>query len=391
MKRNIAVITATRAEYGLLYWTMKEIQKSDKLELKLIVTGMHLSPEFGDTYKQIEADGFRIHRKVDMLVSSDTSAAVSKSMGLGIIGFAQAYDELKPDIIVVLGDRYEILAAVSAAIPFKIPVAHISGGEVTEGAIDEQIRHAVTKISHIHFPGAEVYAENIKKLGEEDWRVFCAGDPGIENIKRMQFIEKEELFKLLNLDKKKKTFLVTLHPTTLNSEAQEEKECKIFFNVLREYTDVNIVITYPNADGNGKIVVGEIVKMEQYENVRVYKNLGSLKYLSLMKQSDLILGNSSSGLVEAPFLKIPVIDYGDRQKGRLKAQNIIHADADETGLKNAIEKALHDEAFLKQVKETRSIYGEGNTSEQIVKVLEGIPLGDKLLKKKLVFGEQGKI
>ena len=384
MKKKIAVVTGTRAEYGLLYWAMKEIQKSDKLQLLLVVTGMHLSLEFGETYLQIEKDGFRIDKKVDMLLQTDTPKAIAKSMGIGMIGFSEVYEEIKPDILLVLGDRYEILCAVTAAIPFNIPIAHISGGEITEGAYDEQIRHAITKMAHIHFPGAEKYSKNIIGMGEEEWRIHNVGDPGIENIKRTCFIEREKLFKELNISLNKKTFLVTLHPTTHHNEEQEKEECRKFFNVLKEFNNENIVITYPNSDNNGKIIIDEINQLSDFENIRVYKNLGSLKYLSLMKESDLVIGNSSSGYVEAPFLKVPTIDFGDRQKGRLRAKSIIHVNVNEMELRKAIESILYDKVVIERIKKAKSLYGEGETSKGIVEVLENVNINSKLISKKLI-------
>lgn len=385
MKRKIAVVTGSRAEYGLLYWTMKEIQKSENLKLQLIVTGMHLSDDFGATYKHILDDGFIINKEIDIQVKDDTSQGIAKSMGFGMIGFAQAYKELKPDILLVLGDRYEILAAVSAALPFNIPIAHISGGENTEGAIDNQIRHAITKIAHIHFPGADLYAENLKKSGEEQWRIFNVGDPGIENIRKTRVIPRDTLYKLLNIDTNKRTFLVTLHPATLNNAVQEKIESEIFFNVLKGYENMNVIITYPNSDVNGQIIINEIRKMQKLSNVKVFKNLGSRNYISLMKECDLVLGNSSSGLIEAPFLKKPVIDYGDRQKGRLRADNIIHVNANSDELSSAIKKALNDKYFAEKVRNTESLYGEGETSDQIVKILKNISIDKKLLCKKIIF------
>ncbi|MGE5328826.1 MAG: UDP-N-acetylglucosamine 2-epimerase [Deltaproteobacteria bacterium] len=388
MRRKIAVITGARSEYDLLYWTMKEILKAKKLQLQLIVTGSHLSEKFGNTYNVIERDGFIIDKKVDMLLSGDTPLDVASSMGRGTIGFAETYDKLKPDIILVLGDRFEILAAVSAALPFGIPIAHISGGEITQCAMDNQIRHAITKIAHIHFAGGDIYADNIRKMGEENWRIFQVGEPGLENIKKSIFIDREILFKELKIDSNKKTFLATLHPTTLNSREQEEQESKLFFKVLKEYEDVNIVVTYPNSDTNGERIINEIKKIGRVQNVRVFKSLGREKYLSLMKESDLILGNSSSGLIEGPIFKKPVIDYGDRQKGRLKAQNVIHVNANAEEFRKAIQKALYSEEFRKMIAEAKSFYSDGETSKEIVKVFESISLDKNLIEKKFIAEEK---
>lgn len=385
MKKRIAVITGTRAEYGLLYWTMKEIQRAKKLTLQLIVTGMHLMPAMGSTYKNIERDGFTIDSTVDMMISSDTPAALAKSMGVGMISFAQVYQALKPDCILVLGDRYEILAAVCAALSFNIPIAHIAGGEITEGAIDEQIRHAITKMAHIHFPCADQYAENIQNMGEEKKRICNAGHPGIEYIKKTNFIDKKTLFEKLNISLKKKTLLVTLHPTTLNSYEEEKKNVTLFFDVLRTYQNTNIVITYPNSDGNSSLIMDGIKKIAMLPNVKIFQNLGNLYYLSVMQSCDLVIGNSSSAIVEAPFFKIPVIDYGDRQKGRLMAHNILHVNPNKHDLTAAIEKTLYNSTFLKTVQHTKSLYGEGSTSKKIVATLEKMLSDKTLIRKKSVF------
>jgi UDP-hydrolysing UDP-N-acetyl-D-glucosamine 2-epimerase len=239
-------------------------------------------------------------------------------------------------------------------------------------------------MSHIHFPCAAIYAENIKSMGEESWRIDSVGHPGIENIKKLSLIKRPDLFKTLNLNIRKKTLLVTLHSTTLNSLEKEKKESGIFFKVLREFTNHNVVITYPNSDQNGNVIIEEIKKIERLPNVKIFKNLGSLRYLSLMKECDLALGNSSSSFVEAPFLKIPVIDYGERQKGRLKAENILQIPAEEHPLRNAIQKALHDSTFLMRVKKTKSLYGEGNTSREMVKVIQKTQFNQTLFQKRFV-------
>lgn len=386
MKRKIAVITGTRAEYGLLKLIIKKIKASSILELKLIVTGTHLSPYFDNTYKEIEKDGFNIDYKVELLVASDTPSAIAKSMGLGMISFAQVYQELLPDIILFLGDRYELLAAASAALPFNIILAHIAGGEITEGIIDDQIRHSLTKLSHIHFACSDFYTENIKKLAEEEWRIHNVGHPGIELIKEIDLISKDELFKTYNLDPSKKVFLVTFHPTTLNSIDKERIEAKTFFEVLKKYKDVNIIITCPNSDTNSHIIQEEIELLKDFINIRTISNLGSKLYLSFMKICDLVLGNSSSGIGESPYFKIPVVNYGDRQKGRLKATNIIDAEPNQIALENAINKALYDKNYRNDLKSTKSIYGIGNTSDTVVRVLEDIQINETLLRKKFAQG-----
>ena len=382
MKRRIAVITGSRAEYGLLYWTLKELIIIEEIEVFLFVTGMHMSKKFGETYKEIEADGIAIYKKIDIGILNDSPLGISMSMGVCTSKFGEAFDELKPDILLVLGDRYEILSAVLAAIPFRIPIAHISGGEITEGAIDDQIRNCISKLAHLHFPGATEYAENLIKMGEEAWRVFNVGDPGIENIRRLEYIKKSIIFENIGLDESKKTLLVTLHPTTLNDIEIEKKESKVFFSTLAKFGELNIVITYPNADGNNEVIINEIEMLRGKNNIRVVKNLGRINYLSLMKYCDLVLGNSSSGIVEAPYMQVPTIDYGDRQKGRLMAKSVIHCEPNQVELKQAIERALYDGDFTKTVKENKGLYGDGDTAQKIVEVLKSVELGNKLLRKK---------
>ncbi len=384
MKRKIAVITGTRAEYGLFKIILNKIIQSQKLELKLIVTGTHLSPQHGNTYQQILKDGFKIDYKVDLLVGGDSPSAVAKSIGLGTISFAQVFAEFKPDILLFLGDRYELLAAASAALPFNIILAHIAGGEITEGAMDDQIRHALTKLSHLHFACAEPYKNNIKKLAEEDWRIFDVGHPCLELIKETNLISEEELFKTYNLDTEKLLFLVTLHTTTLNTIEEEIRQTMAFFETLREYPDVNILITYPNADTNSHVIVEEIEKIKTMKNISVFHNMGSTIYLSFMQIADLVIGNSSSGLVEGPYFKIPVVNYGDRQKGRLQASNIVDSAPNKEELKKSIDFALNNADFRKSLPATKSTYGLGNTSDSIIKVLEEIEISEITLKKKFV-------
>jgi GDP/UDP-N,N'-diacetylbacillosamine 2-epimerase (hydrolysing) len=383
-KIKIAVVTGTRAEYGLLKMTLKKILLSKKLELSLIVTGTHLSPSFGSTYKEIEKDGFFIDYKVEMLVSSDTNSSIAKSMGLAIISFAQIFEKDRPDVLLFLGDRFEILAASIAAMSFNICLAHIAGGEITEGAIDEQIRHSLTKLSHIHFPCSDIYENNIRKLNEESWRIYNVGHPCLELIKSIKLTNKKTLCKKYNIDLTKKIFLITLHPTTLNSIEIEKKQAFSFFSTIDKIEDVNLIVTYPNSDTNGQIIIDEIKKIKN-KNIRIVPNLGSHDYLSMMKISDLVIGNSSSGLVEGPYFKIPIINYGNRQDGRIKASNVISCEANSRDLIIAIHRALNDKKFINSLKNTKSIYGIGATSSKIVKVLEGLDINSlKLRIKKFI-------
>ena len=381
--RKVAVVTGTRAEYGVLKNTMREIISDEELELQLIVTGTHLSENFGYTAYEIEKDGFSIDEKLHILMDSNSAANTAKEMGIAMMEFSGAFARLLPDIVLIVGDRYEIFAAAAAAMAMNIPIAHISGGEITEGAMDEQIRHAITKLSHIHFPGVEIYAENIRNMGEESWRVFNVGDPGIENIKLTTLLTKEELIKDLKVEVDEDTLLVTYHPVTLEIDDLERQ----IDNLISALSNINkkMVITYPNADHGGKLIIDKLEEFKKNNsNVHLYKNLGSLRFLSVMNLCGTIVGNSSSSLIEAPFLKKPVVNIGNRQKGRLMADNIINCDYETFNIEEAIKRSLTQE-FKNYVSSVESLYGEGNTSKEIVNVLRTIELGNKLLKKKLVW------
>ncbi|MTK11386.1 MAG: UDP-N-acetylglucosamine 2-epimerase (hydrolyzing) [Clostridiaceae bacterium] len=379
--RKILVVTGTRAEYGLLKNILKKITDSNSLTLQLVVTGAHLSNKFGYTINEIIDDGFHIHEKIPILMDSNDS--IAKEMGLLMIQLSSAFERLKPDMILILGDRYEIFAVAATAMSMNIPISHISGGEITEGAVDEQIRHAITKIAHIHFPGAEIYKNNIINMGEESWRVFNAGEPGIEVIKNTLFLTKEELLKDINVEIDENTLLVTYHPVTLEINKLPYQ----IDNLVAALDKLNkkVIITYPNADNGGEYIIKKLENFAQKNsNVYLFKNLGNKKYLSVMKLCGAVVGNSSSALIEAPYLKIPVVNIGNRQKGRLMADNIICCSNGYDDIVNSVNKALSSE-FKEVVKSTKSLYGEGNTSEEIVKVLESIELDDKLLKKKLIW------
>ncbi|SHH20267.1 UDP-N-acetylglucosamine 2-epimerase [Tepidibacter thalassicus] len=382
--RKIVVVTGTRAEYGLLYNTMKEIENHRELELYLIVTGNHLSKEHGYTIDDIKKDGFKVEESINIIFETDSRESIAKSMALLMSNLSQTFLRINPDILLILGDRYEIFASAATAMAMNIPIAHISGGEITEGAIDEQIRHAITKMAHIHFPGNKYYAENIRKMGEESWRIYNVGDPGIENIKNMKFYSSEELKQYFGFKVDRETLLVTFHPVTL-----EIDDLKYQMDNLIEALDVlnkKTIITYPNSDSGGKYIIDRLEYFKtKNKNIHVYKSLGSRRYLSTMKLCGVVAGNSSSAIVEAPYLKIPAVDIGNRQKGRLKAENIISCGYDKEEIIKAVNRALSDE-FREIAKNTKSIYGEGNTSKEIVDILSKIEIGEKLLKKKLVFG-----
>ncbi|ADD01787.1 UDP-N-acetyl-D-glucosamine 2-epimerase, UDP-hydrolysing [Thermoanaerobacter italicus Ab9] len=383
--KKIAVVTGTRAEYGLLYWTMKEIENDPELELQLIVTGMHLSPEFGLTVQEIEKDGFKIDEKIEILLSSDTGQGVAKAIGLGVIGFTQAFVRLNPDILMILGDRFEIFAAATAAMAMNIPIAHIGGGESTEGAIDEQIRHAITRMAHIHFTSCDYYAKRIKKMGEEEWRIFNVGAPGLENIKRLKLLNREEVEKLLNVDLSETTLLVTYHPVTLEMQTLKEQMDNLLGALMQ--TGYQIIFTYPNSDSGGRYIIKRINEfIKNYNKAKAFVNLGQQKYLSLLQYVNAMVGNSSSGIIEAPSFKLPVVNIGDRQKGRLRAENIIDVGYSKEEILNGINKALQDEEFRAKLEDIKNPYGDGDTSKKIIKILKEINTKqENFLKKKLTY------
>ena len=379
MKKKVCVVTGTRADYGLLYWLMKEIEVDNEFELQIIATGMHLSPEFGLTYKEIEKD-FKIDKKIEMLLSSDTAIGISKSMGLAQISFAETYEDLKPDIIVLLGDRYEIFSAGSAALIANIPVAHLHGGEITEGAFDESIRHSITKMSHLHFTAAEEYKNRVIQLGEHPSRVFNVGGMGIENIKRLKLLSRDEFEESINFKLNKKNILVTFHPVTLENSSAKEQFQELL-NAIDELKDTNIIFTKANSDTNGRIInqmCDEYVLKNSNKSI-CFTSLGQLRYLSALQYVDAVVGNSSSGLIEAPSFKIGTINIGDRQKGRLSAKSIIDCDSLKSSILQAFEK-LYSEEFESILINTNNPYGDGCASEKIIKELKKVDLKNILKK-----------
>jgi GDP/UDP-N,N'-diacetylbacillosamine 2-epimerase (hydrolysing) len=379
MKR-VCIVTGTRAEYGLLRWVMEGIRLSPVLELQLIVTGMHLSPEFGMTVDAIEADGFKIDRKVEMLLSSDTPVGVTKSMGLGMIGFADALAELKPDMVLVLGDRYEIFAAAASALIARIPIAHLHGGEATEGLIDEPIRHSVTKMAHLHFVATEEYRRRVIQLGEQPERVFQVGGLGIDNILRLKLLSRDELESSLNFKLAKRNLLVTFHPVTLeqNTSAKQMDE---LLAVLAELEDTGLIFTMPNADTEGRVLFRQIKAFcAKHSHAHAFTSLGQLRYLSCIQHVDGVIGNSSSGLAEVPSFKKGTVNIGDRQRGRLKAASVIDCEPEKVSISNALEKLFSPE-FQAMLSTVVNPYGTRGASGAIVKVLEHQQLDD-LLKKR---------
>lgn len=379
MTRKICVITGTRAEYGLLRWVMQGIQDDPELTLQVIVTGMHLSPEFGLTYREIEQDGFQIDRKVEMLTSSDTSVGIAKSMGLGMIGFADALNELRPDLIVVLGDRFEIFAAVAAALVARIPIAHMHGGEATEGLIDEAIRHSITKMSHLHFVAAAEYRQRVIQLGEQPERVFLVGGLGIDNIKRLKLLGRAELEASIDFKLGQKNLLITFHPVTLETATAADQMAELLA-ALDALKDTQLVFTLPNADTDGRALIKMVEKfVAQHPNAHAYTSLGQLRYLSCIAHVDGVVGNSSSGLLEVPSFKKGTINIGDRQRGRLQAESVINCEPTSQSITAALER-LYDADFQASLSLARNPYGEGGACEKITAAIKSVALDD-LLKK----------
>lgn len=379
MTRKISIVTGTRAEFGLFRWLMEEVQASPVLELQVIATGMHLSPEFGLTYREIEQAGFKIDAKVEMLLSSDTASGVTKSMGLGLIGYADAFTRLSPDLIVVLGDRFEIFAAVAAALIARIPVAHLHGGETTEGAFDEAIRHSITKMAHLHFVAAEEYRRRVIQLGESPERVFLVGGLGIDSIKRSKLLERDALEASINFKFRRRNLLITFHPVTLEGQSSARQMTDLL-TALDELDDTGLLFTMPNADTGGRelstMVEGFI---STHPNSQLYPSLGQNRYLSCMQYVDGVVGNSSSGLAEAPSMGVGTINIGDRQKGRLSASSVIHCASTLDSIREALKK-LYEPKFRQMLGATINPYGDGGASKKIVEVLSTYNMKD-LIKK----------
>jgi GDP/UDP-N,N'-diacetylbacillosamine 2-epimerase (hydrolysing) len=379
MSRKICVMTGTRAEYGLLRWVMEGIRNASGLELQVVTTGMHLSPEFGLTYREVEKDGFTIDRKVEMLLSSDTSVGLAKSMGLGLIGFGEVFDQLRPDIVLVLGDRFETFAAVAAALVAKIPVAHLHGGEATEGAFDESLRHAITKMAHLHFVAAEEYRRRVIQLGEHPDQVFLVGGLGVDNIKNLKLLDRAALEVALEFKFGRRNLLVTFHPATLEDNASSLQMAELLA-ALEPLKDTHLIFTMPNADTGGRVLRAMIERfVADHANARAFTSLGQMLYLSCVRQMDGVIGNSSSGLTEVPSFGKGTINIGDRQRGRLKADSVIDCGPDRQSIASALSR-LYSSEFQAGLKTIRNPYGEGGANEKVVKVLQECSLDGILMK-----------
>lgn len=380
-RRKICVVTGSRSEYGLLYWLMREIQDDPDLELQIIATGMHLSAEFGLTYRVIEEHGFHINEKVEMLVSSDTPVSITKSIGLGCIGFADTFERLQPDIVVVLGDRFEILAAAQAAMIARIAIAHIHGGEVTEGSIDEAIRHSVTKMAQLHLVATEAFRRRVIQLGEQPDKVFTVGAPGLDNIMRLKLLDRAQLEEALGFSLGGLNFLVTYHPVTL-SDREPTEAMQELLSALDECAEAKIIITYPNADTSGRALIDQIhaYRAKRPKHVLIIPSLGQLKYLSLLQYVDVVIGNSSSGLIEVPTFRKPTINIGERQRGRLRAASVIDCAEERSAIKAAIERVLSP-AYQAGLEHVVNPYGDGQSVPKITACLKQANLEGITMKK----------
>jgi len=368
-KRKICIVTGTRAEYGLLRRLIKNIGESHDFELQLIATGSHLSKKFGETYKEIEEDGIKIDVKVDLDLFSDSPLALSKSSSLGLIGFSKAFDLLQPDLLLVLGDRYEILSAVIAAMFSRIPIAHLHGGELTEGLIDEAIRHSITKFSHLHFVAADEYRSRVIQLGENPKSVFKVGGLGVDAIKNIKLLDKEDLEESLEIKFRKKNMLITFHPVTLENNTSSIQMLELL-GALTDLKDTTLIFTMPNADTDSRIIF-DLIKnfVLDHENAYSFSSLGQLRYLSCVNQVDVVIGNSSSGLAEIPSFKKATINIGDRQKGRIKATSVIDCDPLAEEIKKAITKSYSNE-FRASLMDLENPYGDGGAVKKIVETLK---------------------
>jgi len=378
MNRRICVVTGSRAEYGLLRWILGDLRDAPDVDLQLVVTGMHLSPEFGSTVEEIEKDGFAIARRVDSLLSSGAAGGVAKSIGLGVIGMSDALEELKPDIVLVLGDRFEIFAAVQACLVHNIPVAHIAGGDTTEGAIDEAMRHAITKMSHVHFVTNAESARRVRQLGENPDHIYIVGNPGLDHLKRQPLLDRGAVEEMLGASLGGRNLLITFHPVTLESDFGASQFDELLAALEGVESSTMLWFTMPNADTGGRSMAAILKSWTERHKDRahLYPSLGHHGYLSLMAQVDAVVGNSSSGLYEAPSLKVATVDIGDRQRGRLAADSVLHAAPERGAILAAVKRAVALDCVR-----TVNPYGDGESSARITRLLRNMPSKADLLKK----------
>jgi UDP-hydrolysing UDP-N-acetyl-D-glucosamine 2-epimerase len=379
--RRIGVVTVSRSDYGHLRPVLEGIRGAPALELVLFVAGMHLDPDFGSTVREIEADGFAIAERMAMLKGGDSPQAVAASTGRGVEGFARAFARQRPDLLIVLGDRFEMLAAAVAALPFALPVAHIHGGEVSEGAMDNQIRHAITKLAHLHFASAEVHGRRIEQMGEETWRIHAVGAPGLDRIATIEPLSREALTSALDIPAAGPWLLVTFHAVTLEYRDTASHVDELL--AALDKTDGTLIITYPNADTSGRLIIERLEEFAARHpgRCRLARSLGERLYLGILRHADVMVGNSSSGLIEAPSFGLPAVNIGARQRGRLRGANVLDVDPSREEILRGIETA-QTPAFRARARAAANPYGDGRAAPRIVEVLRSIPLDARLVQKR---------
>jgi UDP-hydrolysing UDP-N-acetyl-D-glucosamine 2-epimerase len=379
MKRKIAVITSSRADYGHLYWPLRDLSENQNVDLKLIALGSHLSPEFGNTVQELVNDGFTINSRIECLLSSDSDVGMAKTIGVATLGLADLFGQMRPDLLLLIADRYEMLAPASVALALRIPIAHIEGGEISEGAIDDAVRNALTKLSHIHFTSTLAARDRVIAMGEQEWRVHRAGAPSLDNLRRRTLLSREQLEERLALDLRRPTVLVVYHPMTIARDTLQEADA--LFKALDNLTD-QILFCYPNADAGSRALIDQTqLFIARRGHGKIFTNLESVTYLSLLRHVDLLVGNSSSGIMESASFALPTVNVGLRQQGRERAQNVLDADADPRAILEAVSVARTPE-FRRSLRGMVNPYGEGLASETIVRVLTTIPLSQELLMKR---------
>jgi UDP-hydrolysing UDP-N-acetyl-D-glucosamine 2-epimerase len=379
MTRKIAVITTSRADYGHLYWPLRDLSENENVDLKIIALGSHLSPEFGNTFQEIVNDGFTIDSRIECLLSSDTDVGMAKTIGMATLGLADLFGQMRPDLLLLIADRYEMLAPASVALALRIPIAHVEGGEVSEGAIDDAVRNALTKMSHIHFTSTHAARERVIAMGEEEWRVHRAGAPSLDNLRRRTLLSREQVEERLALELRRPTVLVVYHPLTIARDTLQEADA--MFAALENLTD-QILFCYPNADAGSRALIDRTeVFISRRGHGKIFTNLDSVTYLSLLRQVDMLVGNSSSGIMESASFALPTVNVGLRQQGRERARNVLDADAHPGAILEAVNTARTPE-FRRSVIGMVNPYGEGFASETIVRVLTTVPLSQELLMKR---------
>ena len=379
MKRKIAVVTSSRADYSHLYWPLRELAAHPGVDLKIIAIGPHLSPEFGCTAAEIEKDGFGIAARIECLLSSDTDVGMAKTIGVATLGLADCLGQMRPDLLLLIADRYEMLAPAAVATALRIPLAHVEGGEISEGAIDDAVRNALTKLSHVHFTSTELARARVIAMGEEEWRVHRAGAPSLDHLRRSPLLSREQVEARLGIQFTPPTALIAFHPTTIARDLTREADA--LFTAL-ESVPARLLFCYPNADAGSRALIERTnAFLRAHGNGRVFVNLDPVLYWSLLRSVDLLIGNSSSGIMEAASFALPAVNVGIRQRGRERARNVLDADANAPSILDRVGVALSQE-FRRSLRGMENPYGDGHAAERIVSVLTSVPLGEELLIKR---------